>query len=63
MATLEELDTICTMLEERDRHAIYHPPVAASYKPRALRPSKVLWIVKDGRPVDFREERGGKRNV
>jgi hypothetical protein len=53
MPTLEELDTICTMLEERDRHSIYRPPLAASNKPHAMRHGQVVWIVKDGRPVDF----------
>jgi len=56
MPTLDELDTLCTYLDDQKMYidCLYHP-CAVKIKPRALRPSPVIWIVKDGKPVDYRE--------
>jgi hypothetical protein len=56
MPTLDEIDRIMTYCEEQQLfcNCLYHPPNSTN-KPRAQRRGKVLWIVKNGQPVDYRK--------
>ena len=57
MPTLDELDTLCTYLDDQKMFVdCIYKHCSIKIKPRALRPSPVIWIVKDGKPVDYRKE-------
>ena len=51
MPTLDEIEVHCSYCEEQElyKHCLYRPPIC-SFKPRG-RAGKVIWVVKDGKPV------------
>jgi hypothetical protein len=58
MPTLDELDRRCLYLDEKNRFnsSLYHQ-FKVVVKPRAKNCGKVLWIVKDGKPVELGKEK------
>jgi hypothetical protein len=56
--TLDEIDRIMTYCEEQQMFVpcLYHPP-SVKIKPRAKRPSPVLWIMKEGKIVDYSQRK------
>ena len=56
MPTLDELDALCTYIDDQQmwQDCIYRPQKVKMI-PKAQRPGGVIWIVKDGKPVDFNE--------
>lgn len=57
MPTLDDLDAICTYLEDQQAwsQSLYHSPLGV-VKPRATRRGPVIWIVKDGKAVEFNQK-------
>lgn len=37
-------------------HTPLYRQMPAKFKPRACRPGPCIWVIRDGKPVDFREE-------
>jgi|GEM_PF-4558280 len=54
MPTLEELDTLLTYFDDRDEYSkcLYHRGKSV-IKPKPTKCGPVIWIVKDGKPVDY----------
>ncbi len=57
MATLNDLDIIMTYLEDKDlyRSSLYHRSKDV-IKPKAIKCGPVIWIMKDGKPLEFNLE-------
>lgn len=58
---LDDIEVYLVLIEQREEHHPYHAPMKPKQgmKPRAMTRGKVIWIVKDGKPVDFK---GGRFN-
>lgn len=54
MPTLDELDAICAYLEDQGlyHNSLYRAP-SSKFVPRAPRRAPAIWIVRDGKPVEF----------
>lgn len=54
MPTLDQLDAIASYCDDQQLYTdcLYHPP-SDKFRPRSLRPGPVIWIVKDGKAIDF----------
>jgi len=54
MPTLDELDRLCVYLDDRHRWngCVYHK-LPIKRKVKSQRSSPVIWIMKNGVPVDF----------
>lgn len=57
MPTLDELDTLFTYFDDRDQYSksLYHRGKNV-IKPKAPKCGPVIWIMKDGKPVEFNKE-------
>jgi hypothetical protein len=57
MPSLDELDALCTYLDDRDMYhkCLYRGGGKVVITPKALRPSPCIWIVRDGKPVNFNQ--------
>jgi len=54
MPTLDELDVICTYLDDVEKYnnCLYHHR-SNKHKPKAIKAGAVIWMFKDGNPVNF----------
>jgi hypothetical protein len=57
MPTLDEIDRIMTYCEEQQMFTscLYHAPTD-KVRHRAQRPGQVIWIMEDGKPVDYAQK-------
>ena len=55
MPTLDDLDVLCSYLDDKNKTkgTFYHPPMPNKITHRALRRGRVIWIIKDGKPVEY----------
>ena len=58
MPTLDELDVLCTYLEDQEMYqdCIYRSP-STKFVPKSMRSSPCIWIVRDGKAVDFNKKK------